>query len=47
MSVKGSWSRVKDARRFGREHERIFRRKKFNRLRGNKKKNAPHEPPRI
>lgn len=28
MSVKGSWSRVRDARKFGREMERIFGRKR-------------------
>lgn len=28
-TVKGSWSRVRDARKFGREMERIFGRKKL------------------
>lgn len=31
MSVKGSWSRVKDARQFGRNYARIFRRGGKNR----------------
>ena len=30
MSVKGSWSRVRDAKAFGANYEGIFRRQKLN-----------------